>query len=130
MKAKLSLVALALAGSLPLAALAAQPADKYPADSQPSAAQPAMPATPATPHPGEGTAATPATPATPAVPPGGIGAATPMFKQLDKNQDGLVSKDEAKSAADVRARFETVDTDHNGKISAAEWNTAQRDGKL
>lgn len=116
MKTKISLVALALAGSLPMAALAAPPTDKSTATGQYQATQPAAPAT--------------AAPATPAVPQEGIGAAPPMFKQLDKDHDGQVSKDEAKAAPDVLAAFKTVDSDHNGKLSAAEWNSAEHDGKL
>jgi EF hand domain-containing protein len=141
MKAKIGLIALALAGTLPLAAFAAQPADK-PAASEDSygssrAATPASPATPATPatpaSPSTGAAATPATPASPAAAatPTKPGAPMPSgqaaFRQLDKNHDGKISKDEADAMSDLQTRFATLDTDHDGTISAREWATGNRD---
>lgn len=50
----------------------------------------------------------------------------PMFKQLDRNSDGMVSKEEAKRSADVQARFSTLDADGNGSITLAEWTAAEK----
>lgn len=101
MKSTISLATLVLAGALPLGALAADP------PKSPAAAEPApMPAQP--------------------VPDAGKTEVPPMFKELDQNKDGQVSKDEAKRSADVLARFETLDSDHSGKVSLVEWNMAEK----
>ena len=50
----------------------------------------------------------------------------PMFKELDKNHDGQISKSEAKRSADTVARFKELDTNHDGKISVAEWEAANK----
>jgi len=109
MKSTISLVALVLAGALPIGALAADP-PKSPAATEPAP----MPAQPA---PDAGKAAPPEA---------GKTEMPPMFKELDLNKDGQVSKDEAKRSADVLARFETLDSDHNGKVSLVEWNTSEK----
>lgn len=59
-----------------------------------------------------------------------MGAASAQFRQLDKNEDGQISRDEAKGEADLRSHFQSIDTDHDGKLSAFEWNAAKRDRKL
>jgi hypothetical protein len=41
-----------------------------------------------------------------------------MFARLDANPDGVVTRDEA--IADATARFDKVDTNHDGKIDQAE----------
>lgn len=49
----------------------------------------------------------------------------PMFRELDQDKDGQISRDEAKRSADTTARFEEIDVDHDGRISAAEWIRAE-----
>ena len=47
-----------------------------------------------------------------------------MFKRLDKNRDGGISFEEWKSfdtAPDVRAHFDAVDADKNGKVDLSEY---------
>lgn len=48
--------------------------------------------------------------------------APPMFKELDSNLDGYITKPEAARSADVTARFAQLDANHDGKISVAEYN--------
>lgn len=70
---------------------------------------------------------------TPTAPDAGRSAATgspaatpPMFKELDKNNDGMISQAEAKRSADVSARFSAIDTDKNKQISLTEWQTDEK----
>ena len=61
------------------------------------------------------------------------GEVAPMFKELDRDHDGQVSKSEAKRSAEIQKRFDTLDLDRNGKLSVTEWNTAEqqkREGKI
>ena len=51
----------------------------------------------------------------------GQAEAPPLFKELDKNHDGFIDHNEAKKSADVTARFSTLDTNKDGKISTSEW---------
>lgn len=44
-----------------------------------------------------------------------------IFKDLDTNKDGYVSRDEAKRSAEATARFSEMDTDRDGRIAAAEY---------
>lgn len=101
MKSTISLVALVLAGALPIGAMAADP-PKSPAATDPAP----MPAQPA--------------------PDVGKTEVPPMFKELDQNKDGQVSKDEAKRSAEVQTLFDSMDSDRNGKISLVEWNTNEK----
>ncbi|WP_168224899.1 hypothetical protein [Azoarcus sp. DD4] len=103
MKSKISLVALLLTGALPLAAIAAEPTRPPAADAPPASTTPAMPDSAAS-----------------------KSDSAPMFKQLDRNSDGMVSKEEAKRSADVQARFSTLDADGNGSITLAEWTAAEK----
>lgn len=132
MKNILTVLALAVAGSMPVAVTAADPA-------QPATpAQRATPATPATPTQSVTPAvpATPAQPATPAgaakTPPQGVAPEAgrtelpPMFKELDQDKDGQISKDESKRSAETQSSFDSMDTDHNGKISLVEWSAADK----
>ncbi|WP_353739233.1 EF-hand domain-containing protein [Sphingomonas sp. NIBR02145] len=58
---------------------------------------------------------------------------TEMFRTADKNGDGLVTFEELKTViearrdARIKARFERIDTDHNGSLSAAEFFAWQHD---
>ena len=49
-----------------------------------------------------------------------------MFKELDQNKDGQVSKEESKRSAEVQTSFDSIDSDRNGKISVAEWNMSEK----
>lgn len=94
MKRNASLITLLLLGTLPMAAVAADPA-QAPAGGQATQSAPGAPA--------------------------GKEAPAPLFTQLDTNHDGYVTKDEAKRSADVTARFAMLDADRDGKISASEF---------
>lgn len=140
MTRKLTLAALIVSAALPLTVAAqgygggqgASPSR----DTTPSGTTPATPATPATPG-AAGSPATPATPATPASPGERMGTGTAatgdtgatMFRELDRDKDGQVTKDEAKRSADVQARFDALDANHDGKVSMAEWSSGQREKK-
>lgn len=50
----------------------------------------------------------------------------PMFKELDKNNDGQISQAEAKRSADISARFSALDADKNKQISVSEWQTDEK----
>ncbi|MCG2578697.1 EF-hand domain-containing protein [Dechloromonas sp. XY25] len=92
MNCKTSLATLLFLGALPLAAMAA--------DATPPGGS----------TPGASSTAT-----------GGDDAIPPMFKELDANKDGYVSRDEAKRSAEVTARFSEMDTDRDGRITVSEF---------
>ncbi|HEY7377087.1 MAG TPA: EF-hand domain-containing protein [Steroidobacteraceae bacterium] len=52
--------------------------------------------------------------------------AWPDFATLDKNGDGAISKDEAKAQSLLASRFQEVDRDGDGKLSAAEYGGARK----
>ena len=56
----------------------------------------------------------------------GQAEAPPMFKELDKNHDGLIDQSEAKRSADVTARFSTLDTNKDKRISVSEWQSGEQ----
>jgi len=91
---KTAITAVLLLGALPLTALAAT----VPAQSKPAAA-----------------ASGPTDPATKKQ------AEPPMFKQLDTNKDGYISKAEAARSANLSARFDQLDTNHDDRISVQEY---------
>ena len=51
------------------------------------------------------------------------GGAAAMFKNLDKNKDGSISRDEAKGTPHEKD-FAKLDKNHDGKLSAAEHAAA------
>lgn len=102
MKNILVALALAVAGAMSVTATAAEPA-RTPSTTQPGAKAPAGVA-----------------------PEAGRTEVPPMFKELDQDKDGQISREEAKRSADVQANFDAMDTDHNGKISLIEWIAAEK----
>jgi hypothetical protein len=58
----------------------------------------------------------------------GDGGSAPTMKQLDTNNDGYVSKEEAKKSSTVSKRFNQLDKDNDGKLSATELNAAGATG--
>jgi len=61
-----------------------------------------------------------------------IGVATfaaeaPQFNDVDKNKDGYISQDEAKSVPEIMKLFATVDADRDGKLSPAEYANAMKE---
>lgn len=93
MKRSINLATLFFLGVLPLGAIAADPVQAPAAKNEP---------------------AVPAAPSAKEEP-------APLFKTLDGNHDGYVTKEEAKRSAEVTARFKELDTDRDGKIAAAEF---------
>jgi len=89
-----SIVALAAALALPLGAAAA---DTAPSSSAPKASSPGSPQT---------------------------SAGMSPFKALDTNNDGFISRDEAKSSGALDKRFSELDLDRDGKLSQTELNAA------
>jgi hypothetical protein len=47
----------------------------------------------------------------------------PAFDQIDKNQDGAVSKTEAQGSW-LAGRFESIDANHDGSVSRSEYEKA------
>ena len=65
------------------------------------------------------------TSSTPNSPPATASAgSSSVLKSLDTNNDGFVSRDEAKKSTDIDKRFSQLDLDRDGKLSQAELNTA------
>ncbi len=112
MKRKLTLTALVLAASLPMAVLAQGGYQ----DSTPrtDSAQP------------KGTQGGAATPDAAATPGAKSGDTSSIFKELDRDKDGQISKDEAKRSADVQTRFDELDANRDGKVSMTEWNSSPK----
>jgi EF hand len=52
--------------------------------------------------------------------------AWPDFATLDKNGDGSITKEEAKTQSLLASRFQEVDRDGDGKLSAAEYDGARK----
>ena len=44
-----------------------------------------------------------------------------MWDSLDANRDGYLTKDELAGSPGMVHNFDMIDTDHDGKISKAEW---------
>ena len=53
--------------------------------------------------------------------PAASAADAPGFNDLDRNNDGALSRSEAGGNAPLAARFAEVDTDRDGKLSRAEY---------
>lgn len=56
----------------------------------------------------------------------GQAEAPSMFKELDKNHDGVIDQSEAKRSADVTARFSTLDANKDKRISVSEWSAGEK----
>jgi len=54
------------------------------------------------------------------------GDPTLSMTQLDKNKDGAIDKQEAKSSPSLSAVFDKADTNKDGKIDAGELSAASR----
>ena len=65
-------------------------------------------------------------PVTPGASPAQVKPA-PLFEQLDTNHDGYLSNEEAKRSAEVTARFNELDGDHNGRIDIYEFNKGMQE---
>ena len=57
------------------------------------------------------------------------GDSAKIFKDLDRDHDGRLTKDEAKASADAMGRFGELDTDHDGTISIHEWGAGHMEKK-
>lgn len=113
-KALFAAIGLGLALSAPLA-FAQDESAAYPEQDQ--AAQPADPATPATPADPAAQPADPATPATPAEPANN----QITWADLDADQDGKLTKDEASSVASLVEVFDDADADKDGSLTPDEY---------
>jgi len=51
------------------------------------------------------------------------------FATLDKDANGKLSKQEVQPVADLEGVFDSLDTDHNGSITSAEFSRWSRAGK-
>lgn len=114
MKRKLTLTALVMAASLPMAVMAQGTGGTYQGTSPSPRTETTQPkgTTDGTTTPGmSGTTS---------------GDTSSMFKELDRDKDGQVSKDEAKRSADVQARFDQIDANRDGKVSMTEWNSSTK----
>jgi hypothetical protein len=48
------------------------------------------------------------------------------FRQIDLNHNGYIERSEAASRPELAALLRTADTDHDGRLSEAEFKAAQR----
>ena len=53
----------------------------------------------------------------------GAGNPTASFNQLDKNNDGVVSRDEAKKDTTLSRMFKQLDRDNDGQLTQSEYDT-------
>lgn len=51
------------------------------------------------------------------------------FSALDKDMNAYLTKDEVMATADLEGVYETLDTDHDGRISPTEFSRWSRAGK-
>ena len=49
------------------------------------------------------------------------------FKDLDRNGDGFVSRDEARDAEELNTRFSELDVNNDGKLSNDEYAVLERE---
>jgi Ca2+-binding EF-hand superfamily protein len=49
------------------------------------------------------------------------------FKELDRNADGFVSRDEGRDAEELNTRFSELDTNNDGKLSREEYVVLERE---
>lgn len=62
-------------------------------------------------------------------PPPATDSAKVDFSALDKDVSSYLTKDEAMVVADLESVFDTLDSDHDGKISSAQFTRWSRAGK-
>lgn len=48
-------------------------------------------------------------------------AGTPSMQRVDTDQDGFIERDEARLQPSVLSIFDALDTNHDGKVSEAEY---------
>jgi Ca2+-binding EF-hand superfamily protein len=51
------------------------------------------------------------------------------FKDLDRNEDGFVSRDEGKDAEELNTRFSELDVNNDGKLSRGEYAVLEREAR-
>jgi hypothetical protein len=51
------------------------------------------------------------------------------FKDLDRNDDGFVSRDEGKDADELNTRFSELDVNNDGKLSRDEYAVLEREAR-
>lgn len=54
---------------------------------------------------------------------GGAASIPTQFRQLDRDKDGMISRNEAKRSKDMAGRFDQMDTDRDGQLSVSEWQS-------
>lgn len=70
-------------------------------------------------------AARPAAAATPDAMP--VNEVEKAFRELDRNHDGYISKDEISSSKALAQGFESADKNHDGKLDLAEFQSLEAD---
>ena len=58
---------------------------------------------------------------------GGDAGSDARFNELDRNGDGLVSRDEGRDAEELNTRFSELDANNDGKLSRDEYAVLQRE---
>jgi hypothetical protein len=71
-------------------------------------------------------AQTPATPATPAAPASGARAHGKGMKELDTNNDRMISRDEAKGKPYLTKNFDAIDANKDGQLSRDEMKVYRK----
>ncbi len=56
---------------------------------------------------------------------GSMDSSSASFSQMDKNQDGSITRDELSSTDSISSNFSSADTNGDGKLSETEFNAAR-----
>jgi hypothetical protein len=54
------------------------------------------------------------------------GEVSAQFNRMDRDRDGFISMQDAGTWSDLRCSFEKFDTDHDGRLSRADFEALQR----